>query len=80
MVFWGGRKPDPVVYRASALVPQSENNLVLNVDGKAAEQGTSVRRHSSQRLENELERNRLALLDAKQRLVERERIRIAVAP
>ena len=61
MVLLSGGEPDPVVCSLIALVPQYENNLVLNVYGKTAEHRPRQRRQRSNRVEHELMWNGLAL-------------------
>jgi len=77
MMLFGGREPDPVIVRFVALVAQYEDNLVLNVDRKAAEHGVGPGRQSGDRLEHELVRDGLALLYSEVGIVQRESARIA---
>ena len=73
----GGGEPHPVVCRLVKFVAQDEDNLVLNlvtanIDGEAAEHGVSPGRQRSERVKHEFMWNRLALLDRKQGVVQRE--------
>jgi len=73
MVLLGGGEPHPVICRVAALVPEDQDNLLLNVDREAAEHGAGTGRQWSNRIEHELMRNSLALLDGKQGIVQREK-------
>lgn len=77
VVLLGGGKPHAVVRRLVALVAQYEDNLVLNVDREAAEHGASRRRQWSDRVEHELMRDDLALLDGEEGVLQREKGRVA---
>jgi hypothetical protein len=56
--------------RALSLVPENQDNLVLNVDREAAEHGARIRRQWSKRGEHEPMRNNVASLADKQFVVQ----------
>ena len=77
MVLLGGGEPHPVVCRLVAFVAKDEDNLVLNVDREAAEHGAGLGQQRSDGVEHEFVRNRLALFDGEDGVVQREEGRIA---
>jgi len=62
MLFARG-KPHSVICDALRLVAEDQNDFVFHVNGEAAEHWPSVRRQRSDRVEDELVRNGLALLE-----------------
>jgi hypothetical protein len=77
VVLLGGGEPHPVVGRRVAFIAEDEDNLVLNVDRKAAEHGAGHGRQRSERVEHECMRDRLALLDGEEGIVQRDEGRFA---
>src|ERR1700686_3763958 len=80
MVFFCRGKPHSVVRRVVTLVTQYEDNLVPNVDRKAAEHGAGLGRKRSDRIEHELMRYDLALPDGKQGVIQRGKGLTATKP
>jgi hypothetical protein len=75
VVLFGGGQPHRVVSRLVALIAQYKDNFLLNVDRKAAEHGPGLGRQRSNRCEDELMLDGLALLDDKEGVVQREKAR-----
>jgi hypothetical protein len=63
VVLLGSGQPHSVVRRSIALVAEDEDYLVLNVDREAAKHGASRGRRRRDRVEHELMRDGLSLLD-----------------
>jgi len=72
-------QPHSVVRRPIALVAEDEDYLVLNVDREAAKHGASLGRQRGHRVEHELMRDRLSLLDGEGSVIERKGGFIATA-
>lgn len=72
VVFLGRGQPHSVVCRPIALVTEDEDNLVLNVDREAAKHGASLGRQRRDRVEHELMRDSLTLLDGEERILKRK--------
>jgi hypothetical protein len=73
MVLFGSGQPHSVVRRPIALVAEDEDYLVLNLDREAAKHGASLGRQRNHRVEHELMRGRLSLLDGEGSVIQRER-------
>src|SRR4029077_15268755 len=71
VVLLGGGEPHAVVSRMVAFVAKDKNDLVLNIDRKAAEHGAGPGRQRSYRVEYEFMRNWRALLDGIEGVVRR---------
>src|SRR5271156_856420 len=80
MVFLGSGEPDSVVRGFIRLVAKDEDNLVLNIDGQAAEHRPGHGGQGSNRVEHELMRDRFTRLAAEKWSVQRGRDRIAARP
>ena len=72
VVLLGRGQPHSVVRLPLAPVAEDKDNLVLNVDREAAKHGASLGRHRSHRVEHELMRDRLSLLDGEEGARQRE--------
>jgi hypothetical protein len=56
-------KPDPIIGDMILLIAQDEHNLLLYVDREAAKHGSGPGRNGCNRIQNELMRDELTLLD-----------------
>ncbi len=76
MVFVSGGQPNPIVGGIGGLVAENEHNLLLHINGKAAEHGVGAWRKWSQRVEYKLMWDRLALF-AQERIDQRDGSQLA---
>lgn len=68
----GSGEPHAVIFRFAGLVAEDEDDLILNVDGEAAERGPGAGRQGSDGVEYEFVRDGFAAFDGEGRSVERE--------
>ena len=69
MARFRGGKPNAIGGRCIALISEYENDLVVNVDGEAAEHGASHRRQSGKSIENEFVRNGVSGFEDEYRVI-----------
>jgi hypothetical protein len=71
MMLLGSGEPHPVVCRRFTLVAEDEDNLVFDIDRKAAEHWPGSRREQRNRVEHEFMRNGFTLFDGEESVVQR---------
>lgn len=73
VVLHGRGQPHSVIFRLAGLVAQDEDDLVLDVDGEAAEHGPRAGKQRGDCVEHEFVRDGFAAFDGEGRTFEREK-------